>query len=228
MDRASAQAWLDGYVAAWLSYDEDQIGALFTEDVAYRYHPYDDPTVGREAVVASWLGESDSDEASTRDARHLLAHYHGRRRRRIRCGHRHLQLHRATRRAIVRMYPNCFVMRFDTAGRCRRSPSTTFGSRDRGDQPTPLSRHRHHAYPDYPSRRQPARRHQPAGSANSPNSPGLDLAASPSKVSSRCAGLPACSVPTLTIVDSGSCSRSGRTQRAPFPRRVPGGLVEEQ
>jgi len=56
VNRAGAQAWLDSYVAAWLSYDEDDIRALFTEDIAYRYHPYDDPIVGREAVVASWLG----------------------------------------------------------------------------------------------------------------------------------------------------------------------------
>jgi hypothetical protein len=52
VDRASAQIWLDNYVAAWLSYDEDDIRALFASDIAYRYHPYDDPIVGREAVVA--------------------------------------------------------------------------------------------------------------------------------------------------------------------------------
>jgi hypothetical protein len=66
VDHAGAQTWLDSYVAAWLSYDADEIRALFTEDIAYRYHPSEDPIVGREAVVASWLGESDSDGASTR------------------------------------------------------------------------------------------------------------------------------------------------------------------
>jgi len=30
MDHDTAQQWLDGYVAAWLSYDRDAIGALFT------------------------------------------------------------------------------------------------------------------------------------------------------------------------------------------------------
>ena len=68
MDRAGAQTWLDSYVAAWLSYDADDIAALFSDDISYRYHPYDDPVVGRDAVVASWLGESDPDGASTRDA----------------------------------------------------------------------------------------------------------------------------------------------------------------
>ena len=58
MDRAAAQEWLDRYVAAWKSYDEAAIAALFSEDVVYRYHPYDEPIVGRDAVVASWLGES--------------------------------------------------------------------------------------------------------------------------------------------------------------------------
>jgi hypothetical protein len=68
VDRADAQAWLDRYMAAWLSYDANDIAALFTEDVAYRYHPYDEPITGREAVVASWLGEDKSNGASTRDA----------------------------------------------------------------------------------------------------------------------------------------------------------------
>jgi SnoaL-like domain len=121
VNRAGAQAWLDRYVAAWLSYDAEDIRALFTEDIAYRYHPYDDPIVGREAVVATWLGESDSDGASTRDAPGTYSA-------------------RYTPVAvdddvvvatgtssyserpdgpIVRTYDNCFVMRFDSGGRCR-------------------------------------------------------------------------------------------------------------
>jgi ketosteroid isomerase-like protein len=121
VNRESAQAWLDSYVAAWLSYDEDDIRALFTEDVAYRYHPYDDPIVGREAVVASWLGESDSDGASTRDAPGTYSaryepvavdddvviatgtsSYRGQ-----------------PDGPVVRIYHNCYVMRFDNDGRCR-------------------------------------------------------------------------------------------------------------
>jgi len=31
--------WLDDYVAAWRSYDPEAIGALFSEDAEYRYHP---------------------------------------------------------------------------------------------------------------------------------------------------------------------------------------------
>jgi ketosteroid isomerase-like protein len=121
MDRASAQQWLDRYVAAWLSYDRDDIAALFSEDVAYRYHPYDEPVVGRDEVVASWLGESNVDAASTRDEPGTYdAEYSpvavegdtvvatGTSSYREQAGG-----------PVVRTYDNCFVLRFDDAGRCR-------------------------------------------------------------------------------------------------------------
>jgi hypothetical protein len=121
MDVESAQAWLDRYVAAWLSYEPDEIAALFSEHVSYRYHPYDDPIVGRGAVVASWLGEDASGDASTRDAPGTYgAEYSpiavdgdtvvatGTSRYR-----------EAPDGPVVRTYDNCFVMRFDEAGRCR-------------------------------------------------------------------------------------------------------------
>ena len=117
MDRDEAQNWLDRYIAAWLSYDSEEIGALFSEDIAYRYHPYDHPIQGRAAVVASWLG----DDASSRDAPGTYeAEYHPvaidgdtvvavgtSRYRDVPDG------------PIVRSYENCFVMRFDREGRCR-------------------------------------------------------------------------------------------------------------
>ncbi|HSF26513.1 MAG TPA: nuclear transport factor 2 family protein [Actinomycetes bacterium] len=121
MDRQTAQDWLDRYVDAWLSYDPDDIGALFADDVAYRYHPSGEPVVGREAVVASWLGEGESADASTRDAPGTYeARYApvavdgdtvvatGTSRYRERPGG-----------PVVRTYDNCFVMRFDGEGRCR-------------------------------------------------------------------------------------------------------------
>jgi hypothetical protein len=67
MDKAAVDRWLRAYIDAWKSYDRDQIAALFAEGVRYRYHPYDEPIEGRDAVVASWLGESDAPGASTRD-----------------------------------------------------------------------------------------------------------------------------------------------------------------
>ena len=121
MDRSGAQAWLDSYVPAWLSYDGDDIGALFTEDVAYRYHPFDDPIVGRKAVVASWLGESDSDGASTRDApgtysaRYTPVAVDGD----VVVATGTSSYSEQPDGPIVRIYHNCFVMRFDNEGRCR-------------------------------------------------------------------------------------------------------------
>jgi ketosteroid isomerase-like protein len=55
-DRAHVERWLADYVAAWKSYDREAIGALFSEDAECRYHPYDDPIVGRAAIVESWFG----------------------------------------------------------------------------------------------------------------------------------------------------------------------------
>ena len=60
MERANVDRWLNDYITAWKTYDPERIGALFSEDVEYRYHPADDPIVGRDAVVEAWLGESDN------------------------------------------------------------------------------------------------------------------------------------------------------------------------
>jgi hypothetical protein len=121
MERQTAQAWLDRYVAAWISYDPDAIGDLFSEDISYRYHPFDDPIVGREAVVVSWLGESDASGPSTRDepgtyeASYAPYAIDG-------------ELVVATGTSsyrdepggpVTKVFHNCFVMRFDGEGRCR-------------------------------------------------------------------------------------------------------------
>jgi len=120
MDRATAQAWLDRYVSAWLSYDANDIAGLFTEDVAYRYHPNDDPIVGRAAVVASWLGESESDVASARDAPGTYSAQYA-----PVAVDGDVVVSTGTSRyreqpdgPVVRVYDNCFVMRFDAEGRC--------------------------------------------------------------------------------------------------------------
>ena len=121
MDRSGAQAWLDDYVAAWISYDAKAIEALFTADIAYRYHPYDDPVVGIEAVVESWLGESESDGGSTRDA---PGTYSGDYSPVAVDGDVVVATGTSSYRQrpegpVVRVYHNCFVMRFDAEGRCR-------------------------------------------------------------------------------------------------------------
>jgi ketosteroid isomerase-like protein len=113
MDRTSAQDWLDRYVAAWASHDAAQIGALFSDDVAYRYHPYDEPIIGRNAVVASWL--ADGDERGTFDASYAPVAVDG-----DTVVAQGTTVYRRTPGGPVhQVYDNCFVMRFDDAGRCR-------------------------------------------------------------------------------------------------------------
>ena len=60
MTHDDAARWLDAYVEAWRSYDPAAIGALFADDAEYRYHPWDEPLHGRDAIVASWTGDKDA------------------------------------------------------------------------------------------------------------------------------------------------------------------------
>ncbi|KQW47240.1 hypothetical protein ASC77_12190 [Nocardioides sp. Root1257] len=121
MDRSSAQQWLDRYVASWLSYDPDAIGALFSDDVAYRYHAYDEPVVGRDAVVASWVADGGQDGTSTRDAPGTYeASYaplavDGD----VVVAQGTTTYRRRPDGPVHQVYDNCFVMRFDAEGRCR-------------------------------------------------------------------------------------------------------------
>jgi hypothetical protein len=68
ISHAEFQDWLDRYVAAWTSYDPQAIGALFSADATYRYHPEDEPVKGRDAIVADWL--QDPDQPGEYDARY--------------------------------------------------------------------------------------------------------------------------------------------------------------
>ena len=136
MDRDKAQAWLDAYVEAWRTYEPEQIRALFSTDVAYRYHSYDDPIVGADAVVASWLGESDAEGTSSRDApgtydaRYAPVAVDG-----DTVVARGVSSYRHEPGGpVMRSYDNCFIMRFDEEGRCReftefyvRRPTTDGG-----------------------------------------------------------------------------------------------------
>jgi hypothetical protein len=121
VDRRSAQEWLDRYVAAWKSYDEGDIAALFSDDVRYRYYPYAEWVVGRDALVASWLGDSTGDDASIRDepgtydATYDAVAVDG-------------EVVVATGTTtytdgpggpVRQIFDNCFVILFDDAGRCR-------------------------------------------------------------------------------------------------------------
>ena len=121
MEKADIDRWLEAYIAAWKSYDPNAIGALFSEDVEYRYHPYDEPVHGRDAVVEAWLGESDHEGASSRDAEGTYD-----------ASYRAVAVDGNVAVAtgeslyseepggpVVQAWDNCFVMRFDADGRCR-------------------------------------------------------------------------------------------------------------
>ena len=120
MDRDEVDRWLTDYVAAWKSYERSAIEALFSESVTYRYHPYDEPIVGREGVVASWLGEDESGDASSRDAEGT---YDASYRAVAVDGDAAVATGSSTYTAspggpVEKVYDNCFVMRFDPDGRC--------------------------------------------------------------------------------------------------------------
>jgi ketosteroid isomerase-like protein len=121
VDRADVDRWLAAYVDAWKTYDPDRIRALFADEIEYRYHPYDDPIRGSDAVVASWLGEGDAAEASTRDPEGTYdATYHA-----VAAeGDDAVATGSSTYLTepggeVEKVFDNCFVMRFDAEGRCR-------------------------------------------------------------------------------------------------------------
>ncbi len=60
MERSDVQDWLDRYVQAWRSNERAPIEALFTDDVMYRFRPYESypAAEGIVAVVYAWLGET--------------------------------------------------------------------------------------------------------------------------------------------------------------------------
>jgi ketosteroid isomerase-like protein len=115
VEHQEVQRWLDDYVAAWKSYDAEAIGALFSEDVGYRYHPYDEPVRGREAVVRAWLGEGDPDVASTRDKPGTYD-----------ASYEPVAIDGDVAVAVgssaytdpPAVYDNCYLIRFDADGRC--------------------------------------------------------------------------------------------------------------
>jgi ketosteroid isomerase-like protein len=121
LESADVSRWLSDYVQAWKSYDAEAIGALFSDDVKYRYHPYDDPVEGRQAVVESWLGEGEQEGVSTRDEEGTYDAFYepvatdGD----VAVATGTSTYTKEPGGPIERIYDNCFVMRFGGDGRCR-------------------------------------------------------------------------------------------------------------
>ena len=106
MTREDVDRWLDRYLAAWQSYDRDAIGDLFAVNAAYRYHPYDKPVVGRDAIVES--GFEEPDEPGSFEASYAAYTADGDRA--VATG--------ATSYANGDVYDNVFTLSFDADGRC--------------------------------------------------------------------------------------------------------------
>ncbi len=120
MTHDQVQRWLDAYLAAWKSYDGDDIAALFAEDAAYRYHPADEPVRGREAIVADWLAPDGNEDARDADGT-----FEGDYRPFAVDGNRAVAVGTSTywtdasRSQFRNVYFNCWLLEFDDAGRCR-------------------------------------------------------------------------------------------------------------
>lgn len=106
MDHGTFQDWLDRYIDAWRTGDPDQIGDLFASNARYVYGPFQEPVVGREAIVASWTAEPDA--PGSWEAEYAPLAVDG-------------EVAVATgesRYTDGRTFSNIFVCRFDADGRC--------------------------------------------------------------------------------------------------------------
>jgi ketosteroid isomerase-like protein len=112
MERADVARWLGDYVAAWKSYERDEIAALFTEDCVYRYRPEGDELRGREEILRSWL-EDEPDDPGTYDASYEPYVVEGERA--VAVGS---STYTNSDGSIRKIFDNCFLLRFAPDGRC--------------------------------------------------------------------------------------------------------------
>ena len=108
MTPEGVQDWLDRYVEAWRSYDRDEIKSLFSEDVSYKYHPWDEPLIGADALADNWMG--DQDEPGSWSASYRPLHVAG-----------NLAFTTGTSSyKDGRVFWNLWEIEFDESGRCSR------------------------------------------------------------------------------------------------------------
>jgi SnoaL-like domain len=111
MVRDDVQVWLDAYVHAWRTYDPTAIGALFTENATYAYHPWDEAeelVQGRDAIVANWLEERDAPNSWEAHYRPLMVE-----------GEQAVATG-TTSYTNGKTYWNLWVLRFDENNRCAK------------------------------------------------------------------------------------------------------------
>jgi len=114
MNKAAVTDWLKGYMHAWETYSPEAIGALFTEDATYSYHPYAKPVVGRQAIVKSWLKRQDAPGTFAANYKPIavdgdVAVVNG----------RSTYFKDSSRTEMTKEWDNIFVIKFDKDGRCR-------------------------------------------------------------------------------------------------------------
>jgi SnoaL-like protein len=114
MNRSDVQAWLDRYVEAWRANEPGPIEALFTEDVVYRWRPYESYPAARgiAAVLEGWLGDT-RDEPASWEAGYQPFAVDGDRA--VAVG---FSRYFARGEVPERTYHNVFLMRFAADGRC--------------------------------------------------------------------------------------------------------------
>ena len=113
MTPADLQGWLDRYIAAWRANEAGPIRQLFTDDVVYRWRPYDSHPAahGIDELVDAWLG--DTDDPNSWEARYEPYAVDGDRA--VAVG---FSRYRASADEPERTYRNAFLLRFASDGRC--------------------------------------------------------------------------------------------------------------
>jgi hypothetical protein len=114
------QSWLDAYAHAWDTYAAEDVAVLFTDDAEYRWHPADEPEVGRDTIVEAWLNPggnaSDRDEPGTYKAEMRPFAVDGSRAVAVgTCTY----WTDATRTTVARIYYNNWLLEFGDDGKCR-------------------------------------------------------------------------------------------------------------
>ena len=112
---AAVTAWLDTYWRAWKTYDRDLVASLWTDDAEYRWHPADEPTVGREAIVEAWLNPEGRDAEGTYEGKYEP--FVGNGNRAVAVGTSTYWTD-ATRTTVERVYYNNWLLEFAEDGRC--------------------------------------------------------------------------------------------------------------